>query len=205
MIRNNRWWLTFSIVALACIGMTCSCQEHGTNHSKKTKSKKTQNSRVNHVDKTKHDDSSSFQSNQDQPKVERFSYPQMSFCGGALEGIYSDDELIRIESTYGYDMGYSEKNIDFKQGKIIRIEYREHYVDWERYNQRCGDEEGDLDPSKMTYLDTLYILKFEPKHQFTTYSGKKRVQLQVSEELVDRLLACTATMQKELATERAKR
>ena len=125
--------------------------------------------------------------------------------GGGLEGIYSNDELIRIESTYGYENGFSEKNIDFTEGKITKIEYREHYADWETYNQRYGKEEGDIDPSKMTYLDTLYILKFEPIRHFTIYSGKKRVQQQVSKELIDRLLDCTATMQKELATERAKR
>jgi len=205
MICNHRWWLKFSIVALAFIGWTCSCQEYSRSHTQKTKSKKTQNSRVNHADKTTNDDTSSFQSNQDQPKVERFSYPQMSFCGGGLEGIYSNDELIRIESTYGYENGFSEKNIDFTEGKITKIEYREHYADWETYNQRYGKEEGDIDPSKMTYLDTLYILKFEPIRHFTIYSGKKRVQQQVSKELIDRLLDCTATMQKELATERAKR
>lgn len=205
MIRNNRWWRKSSIVALTFIGLTGSCQEHNSNHSQKTTSKTTQNAEVNHVDKTKHDDTSSFQSNQHQPKVERFSYPQMSFCGGSLEGLYSNNELIRIESTYGYDMGYSEKNIDFKKGRITKIQYREHYADWETYNQRYGDDEGDLDASKMTYIDTLYILKFEPIRQFSIYSGKKRVQQQVSKVLINRLLECTASMQKELATERAKR
>jgi hypothetical protein len=209
MIRNHRWWRKSSIVALTFIGLTSSCQEHKSNHSQKTTSKTasktTQNAEVNQVDKTKHDDTSIFQSNQDQPKVERFSYPQMSRCGGGLEGIYSNDELIRIESTYGYDMGYSEKNIDFKDGRITKIEYRKHDADWETYNQRFGDEERDIDPSKMTYFDTLYILKIHPKREFKIYSGKKRVQQQVSKVLIDRLLECTASMQKELATERAKR
>lgn len=205
MIRENHWWLKFSIVALTFIGLTSSCQEHKSNHSQKTASKTTQNAEVNHVDKTKHDHTSSFQSNQDQPKVERFSYPQMSFCGGSLEGLYSNGELIRIESTYGYDMGYSEKNIDFKDGRITKIEYRQHYADWETYNQRFGDEERDIDPSKMTYFDTLYILKIHPKREFKIYSGKKRVNRDVSKELIQGLLDCTDAMQKELATERAKR
>ena len=204
MIRNNRWRLKFSIVALALIGLTSSCEEQDRNQPQKTKSKKTQISIVNHVDKTKHDDTSSFQSNQDQPEIERISYPQMSFCGGGLEGIYSNGKLIRIESTYGYDMGYSEKNIDFKNGRIIKIEYREHYADWDKYNQRYGNDEDNIDASKMTYFDTLYILKFEPKRQFTIYSGKKRIQQQISKELIDRLLDCTAIMQKELNTERLK-
>ena len=204
MIRKHRWWQKFSIVALTFIGLTSSCQEHGNSDSRKTKSKKTQNSRVNQVDKTKNDDTSIFQSNQDFPKVERYSYPQMSFCGGSLEGLYSNDELIRIESTYGYDMGYSEKNIDFKKGRITKIEYREHYADWEKYNQRYGND-GDIDLSKMTYVDTLYSLKFEPKRQFNIYSGKKKVNRQVSKELIDRLFECTASMQKELAHERSKR
>ena len=204
MIRKHRWWLKFSIFALAFIGLMSSCEEHRSNISQKTKSKKTDDARENHVDKTKHDDSSTFEGNHDQPKIERFSYPQMSFCGGSLEGLYSNDELIRIESTYGYDLGYSEKNIDFKKGRITKIEYREHYADWEKYNQRYGND-GDIDPSKMSYVDTLYSLKFEPKRQFNIYSGKKKVNRQVSKELIDRLFECTASMQKELAHERSKR
>lgn len=136
--------------------------------------------------------------------LERIKYPQMSYCGGSLEGIYSNDALIRIESTYGYDMGYSEKNIDFEDGRITKIEYRQHYADWEKYNECFGAEEGDIDPSKMTYFDTLYILKFKPKREFTIYSGKKKVHGEVSKEVIQGLFDCAATMQKELSTERSK-
>jgi hypothetical protein len=150
------------------------------------------------------DTTNSSEQNSKKGKLERFTYPQMSYCGGSLEGIYSNDVLIRIESTYGYDMGYSEQNIDFQDGCITKIEYRQHYADWEKYNDRYGTEEGDIDPSKMTYFDTLYILRFKPKRQFTIYSGKKKVHGEVSKELIQSLFDCTATMQKELSTERSK-
>jgi hypothetical protein len=101
-------------------------------------------------------------------------------------------------------MGYSEQNIDFKDGRITKIEYRQHYANWEKYNERYGAEGGDIDPSKMTYFDTLYILKFKPKREFTIYSGKKKVNGEVSKELLKSLLDCTVTMQNELNTERSK-
>lgn len=56
----------------------------------------------------------------------------------------------------------------------------------------------------MTFFDTLYILKFQPKREFSIYSGKKEVNEEVSKELIQRLLDCTATMQKELSTVRSK-
>jgi hypothetical protein len=204
MIGLRPLWLKITFFTLL-FGGVMSCQEVKTKQSQVIKPHKTQSSEKNQDSEINQDDTTTFHTNQGEPKVERFFYPQMSFCGGSLEGLYSNDALIRIESTYGYDMGYSEKNIDFKKGRITKIEYREHYADWETYNQRYGDEEGDIDASKMTYVDTLYILKFEPIRQFTIYSGKKRVQQQVSKELLDRLLDCTATMQKELTTERVKR
>jgi hypothetical protein len=57
----------------------------------------------------------------------------------------------------------------------------------------------------MTYFDTLYILKIHPKREFKIYSGKKRVNREVSKELIQGLLDCTAAMQKELNAERRRR
>ena len=205
MIGKNWDLLKFTRVALILGVSISSCKYLGTNQTKKIKSEKTQNSEKDEVEKMKRHDSITPQTNQVQPIIQRFFYPQMSFCGGSLEGLYSNDELIRIESHYGYDMGYSEKNIDFKDGHITKIEYRQHDADWETYNQRYGDEERDIDPSKMTYFDTLYILKIHPKREFKIYSGKKRVNREVSKELIQRLLDCTAAMQKELNAERRRR
>jgi hypothetical protein len=192
--------MKFVVIGFVFCLLHTACNHTHAPHSKKVLAKANNQKDKNPGFDTTH----SSKNNLDTGKLERFFYPQMSFCGGALEGIYLNDVLIRIESTYGYDMGYSEQNIDFKDGRITKIEYRQHYANWEKYNERYGAEGGDIDPSKMTYFDTLYILKFKPKREFTIYSGKKKVNGEVSKELLKSLLDCTVTMQNELNTERSK-
>ena len=198
-----------TLVKFICIGFVIcvslvACDGSKTSNSSKPSSPKTKSSKKSKNTYPVSDTTHSSEQDPKKGKLERFEYPQMSYCGGSLQGIYSDDALIRIESTYGYDMGYSEKNIDFKDGRITKIEYRQHDADWEKYNERYGAEEGDIDPRKMTYFDTLYSLKFQPKREFTIYSGKKKVHGEVSKELIQRLLDCTISMQKELSSVRSK-
>jgi hypothetical protein len=197
VVKNFSFGFVSCLILAACNGSptTVSTKAHSKTIETSKKSTKT-----NPVSDTTHCSKKYL----DNVKIERFEYPQMSYCGGALEGIYSNDVLIRIESTYGYDMGYSEKNIDFKDGLITRIEYRQHDADWVKYNQRYGSEEGDIDPSKMTYFDTLYVLTFKPEREFIIYSGKERVHREVSKELIQHLLDCTAAMKTELRTARSK-
>lgn len=194
----------FKCIGLGIFVLINACDEKKTTHSAKSSTLKRTLSKIS---TNKHPISDTTIASEQDPKkgkLERFKYPQMSFCGGSLDGIYLNNKLIRIESTYGYDMGYSEQNIDFEDGRIAKIEYRQHYADWEKYNERYGAEEGDIDPRKMTYFDTLYVLKFKPNRKFTVYSGKKKVNGEVSKELIQHLFDCTATMQKELSTARLK-
>jgi hypothetical protein len=200
MVKMN----TFICVGLTICVSFVACDETKTPNSKKPRTRTTTSSKKSTNKNPISDTIYSSKKNAEKGTLERLSYPQMSYCGGSLEGIYSNDELIRIESTYGYDMGYSEKNIDFKDGRITKIEYRQHYADWEAYNERYGDVEGDIDPRKMSYFDTLYVLKFKPKREFTIYSGKKKVNREVSKELIQGLFDCVATMQNELYTQRRK-
>lgn len=125
----------------------------------------------------------------------------MSHCGGALYGIYEGNKLVRIESTYGAEMGYSSKDIDFEGGKIIRINYREHYAEWDKYSEKYPNDDG-IDPKKMTYSDTLYVLEFGNKKSLKKYAGKKLIATTINKDLVDRLLNCVETMKSELASEK---
>lgn len=142
-----------TLVKFICIGFAIcvsliACNGTKTSHSLKPSSIKTTSPKKSTHTHPVSDTTHFSAKDSAKGRLERLSYPHMSFCGGALEGIYSDDALIRIESTYGYDMGYSEKNIDFEDGRITKIEYRLHYADWEKYNERYGAEEGDIDPEK---------------------------------------------------------
>lgn len=125
----------------------------------------------------------------------------MSHCGGALYGIYSNNELIRIESTYGSEMGYSSKNIDFENGRITKINYREYYGDQDKYFEQYPNVDT-IDFQKMTFTDTLYVLEFGDKKSFKKYAGKKLIATTINADLVNRLLKCVETMQSELASEK---
>lgn len=133
--------------------------------------------------------------------TQKYFHPNMSHCGGALYGIYKSNELVRIESTYGAEMGYSSKNIDFESGEVIRINYREHFAEWSKYSEKYPNDD-EIDPKKMTYSDTLYVLEFGKKRSLKKYAGKKLIATTINKDLVDRLLKCVETMKNELASEK---
>ncbi|MEN9442120.1 MAG: hypothetical protein RLZ33_2197 [Bacteroidota bacterium] len=135
------------------------------------------------------------------PTTQKYFYPAMSYCGGALYGIYRKKELIRIESTFGAELGYSTQNVEFKNGKIVGIHYREHYADYDKYREKYPNL-GVIDPAKVTYSDTLYILSFGKEKSFKTYAGKRLISTKTNEELTNRLLKCAETMQQELNSEK---
>lgn len=133
--------------------------------------------------------------------LKKYFYPNMSYCGGALYGFYRDDELMRIESTFGSEFGYSSKNVDFNNGKIMRIRYREHYVDWEKYYKTYPNE-SEIDPNKLNFTDTLYVLECDETASFNTYVKNKLVSTKLNTVLKAQLISCVETMKKELATEK---
>lgn len=137
-----------------------------------------------------------------EPIIQRYSYPNMSLCGGGLDGIYKNGELIRKESTYGGELGgYVTKDVDFQNGKIIKITSREHIPEWDKFNKKYPNT-SEIDECKMTYTDTLYIIEFDKKKSFKKYAGKKLISTIFDKELTDKLLECTEVMKKELATEK---
>lgn len=133
--------------------------------------------------------------------TEKFFYPKMSRCGGALCGIYSKGELIRIESTFSAELGYSSRNVDLKNGRVVKIVYREHFAEWEKYSEKHPSNE-EFDAEKMTYTDTLYVWETGSGKSLKKYSGKRLIGTAINEELVDRLFDCIEVMKTELASEK---
>jgi hypothetical protein len=132
---------------------------------------------------------------------QKYFYPNMSYCGGSLYGYYSSGELQRIESTYGAEFGYSERDVIFENGKIKEIKYHEHNADYEKYRRQYPNDEG-FEPDKLTYSDTSYILIFSPRKDFKKFAGRKLISSKVPQSLVDQLVDCAGTMKKELETEK---
>ena len=125
----------------------------------------------------------------------------MSKCGGTLYGFYNKNVLIRIESKYSAELGYSSINVDFDKNQIKSIQYREYFAEWEKYSESYPNDK-EIDPNKMTYSDTLYLLNFGDKNIFKVYAGKDLIRKKINEELLERLQKCIEIMKEELSSDK---
>lgn len=84
----------------------------------------------------------------------KYFYPNMSGCGGGLYGYYKDSTLLIIDATYQAELGFSSRKMYWHNGSIIKINYREHFAEWAKYEVKYPSDKFKWDPSKMTYADT---------------------------------------------------
>jgi len=125
-------------------------------------------------------------------------YPNMSACGGGLNGYFQGDKLLLISSTYSAELGYSSKTVYFKDKKTVKIVYREHYAEWGKYEEKYPSDKYEWNPDKMTYSDTLYSISFSSPISFEKSSYDKFIDNQVDNELINRLTDCAEKMRNEL-------
>lgn len=131
----------------------------------------------------------------------KYFYPNMSACGGAVYGIYKNEQLIRIESTFASEFGYSSKNVDFKNDKIHKITYHEHFAEYEKYKNKYPNDE-EFDPLKMTFSDTVFVFEITKKISFKKYARSKQINAKLDQNLFQELLNCAESMRNELLTEK---
>lgn len=136
-----------------------------------------------------------------QNQLEKISYPNMSACGGGLDGYYSNKKLVLINATYQAELGFSSRAFYFKNDSIVRIIYREHFADWEKYEQNYPSDKYEFDASKMTYSDTLYTITMTKPIVFNKQSNDTLISNVIdikSETLIEQLLKCGQEMKQEL-------
>ncbi|WP_299114231.1 hypothetical protein [uncultured Winogradskyella sp.] len=125
-------------------------------------------------------------------------YPNMSYCGGGLDGYYYKDELKLIDSKYGAELGFSSKKIYWKGDEILKIKYREYFAEWGKYEKNYPPDKVEYDPSKMTYSDTIYESNSLNKYEFKKMAENKVVSIIVDSTLMKRLTDCGKRMKTEL-------
>lgn len=123
----------------------------------------------------------------------------MSACGGGLYGYYHDQKLVLIDATYRAELGFSSRTIYVKDSLFVKIVYREHFAEWEKYDQKYPSDKYKWNPEKMTYTDTLYTISLGSPIDFTKWAAGKVVSRKVNQELIDELICCGKEMRKELA------
>ena len=131
-------------------------------------------------------------------ELHKYSYPDMSACGGALDGYFYNGKLVYIDATYQGELGYSNRKIYLKDSLIYKIIYREHFAEWEKYYKNYPDDKYVFDASKMTYSDTLYTIILTNPIRFIKTSKKKIISKKINNKLLTELLTCTKEMKTEL-------
>ena len=135
-------------------------------------------------------------------KLTKYIYPMMSYCGGGLNGFYLKEELIYIKSTYGAELGFSSRYVYWNNGKVLRIIYKEHFAEFEKYEKNYPIDKFEFDSSKMTYSDTVYTISFGVKIKFEKKSNEIICSENMDENLIERLVECAVNMKSELENEK---
>lgn len=125
-------------------------------------------------------------------KLQKVNYPNMSFCGGALEGYYFEGKLVYISSTYSGDSGYRTLEAYFENNRIEQIELEEHFPDW---NSNAASPPIINSFRKYILTGRTYVI---------VESRDKIQSLPDDETLVDQLVKCVDSMRNELHQTRSK-
>jgi hypothetical protein len=136
-----------------------------------------------------------------QNRLKKMSYPNMSGCGGGLDGYYFDNKLVLIDATYQAELGFSSRAYYLEKDSVVRIIYREHFAELEKYEQNYPSDKYEFDASKMTYLDALYTITLTNPILFAKQSNDKLVSNEMDEKdekLIEQLLKCGQEMKQEL-------
>lgn len=192
--------ISFTFLVILCFLFVYSCKEE-TSQTKRAVQDQSVTDPVSQSDSTEGQNVINDGKRADELATQRYFYPKKSHCGGAVYGIYKNKELIRIESSFGGEYGYSSRDIDFENNKIVKITYREYYAEYDKYMEKYPESES-IDPEKLIYSDTLYVLEFGKATSFKKYAGKKLISTQVNKELLNELVNCSGAMKSELKTEK---
>lgn len=131
-------------------------------------------------------------------KLVKISYPNMSGCGGGVDGYYLNKKLILIDSRYNAELGFSSRTFYNCQDKFIKVIYREHFAEWVKYDKNYPPEKFEYDPTKMTYTDTVYSITLSNPTVFFKKADNKIITNKLDQTLIDGLLNCGEEMKVQL-------
>lgn len=128
----------------------------------------------------------------------KISYPNMSGCGGGVDGYYLNKNLVLIDATYNAELGFSSRTIYLDKDRFLKVIYREHFAEWGKYEEKYPHDKFEYDPTKMTYTDTIYSITLTNPTVFNKKAGNKIISNKLDQSLLDRLLSCGKQMKLEL-------
>jgi hypothetical protein len=131
-------------------------------------------------------------------RLVKISYPNMSGCGGGVDGYYLNKNLVLIDATYNAELGFSSRTIYVDKDRFLKVIYREHFAEWGKYEEKYPHDKFEYDPTKMTYTDTVYSITLTNPTIFYEKAGNKIINSKLDQSLLDRLLSCGQQMKLEL-------
>lgn len=131
-------------------------------------------------------------------KLTKRFYPDMSACGGTLNGFYYEGNLVLINAKYSGELGYTQKTMYLNNSEFIKIIYHEHFPEMEKYHKKYPLEKYDFDPQKVTFADTIYELILGKNIEFKKTYRDKILTREIDTALVEKLIKCGEQMKKEL-------
>jgi len=131
-------------------------------------------------------------------KLVKIFYPNMSGCGGGVDGYYLNKNLVLIDATYNAELGFSSRTIYIDLDKFLKVIYREHFAEWGKYEEKYPHDKFEDDPSKMTYTDTVYSITLTTPTIFHKKAVNKIISDKLDQSLLDKLLSCGQQMKLEL-------
>jgi hypothetical protein len=131
-------------------------------------------------------------------KLVKISCPNMSRCGGGLDGYYFNKKLVLLDATYGAELGFSSKTFYIDQDKFLKVIYRECFAEWEKYGQNYPTDKFEFDETKMTYSDTVYSIILANPTVFHKKANNKIITNKIDQSLLEMLVNCGQEMKLEL-------
>jgi hypothetical protein len=131
-------------------------------------------------------------------RLVKISYPNMSGCGGGVDGYYLNKNLVLIDATYNAELGFSSRTIYVDKDRFLKVIYREHFAEWGKYEEKYPHDKFEYDPTKMTYSDTVYSITLTNPTVFHKKAGNKIISNKIDQSLLDKLLSCGQQMKLEV-------
>jgi hypothetical protein len=131
-------------------------------------------------------------------KLVKTFYPNMSSCGGGLNGYYLNNKLVLIDATNAAELGFSSRTIYIDQDKFLKVVYWKHLPEWEKYEKNYPSEKFEYDPTKMTYTDTVHSILLTSQTVFQKKVGNEIISNKPDNFLLEELLNCGQQMKFEL-------
>lgn len=128
----------------------------------------------------------------------KISYPDMSICGGSIDGYYLNDSLVLIEATKSISFDNYSKTFYLENNKHLKIIYRKIKADEKRYAEEYPFEKFEFDISNMKYFDTTYTFSFADEIKFRKESNYKLISQNLDFEVLSNLKECANSIKFEL-------